>query len=206
MTNGGGYSSLRLSDKIPVGVKSYLWGVHQFILHPILVAIAWIKLYGWPWQWQIWLSFIIHDVGYLLQRCQDMDGQSGKLHPYSGAKIMLKLQGPYWHDFVLFHSRTIAKRWSAAPSKLAYADKYAICMYPRWIYVLLGSLSGEITEYVSNGLQAQSPYFNRLRFYYVEIYKKESTIRNLYTMRYIWISCLQDYMQDYIQRNVINVD
>ena len=31
-----------------VGTKSILFGVHNFVLHPPLVAIAWWRLYGFP--------------------------------------------------------------------------------------------------------------------------------------------------------------
>lgn len=31
-----------------VGTKSVLFGAHCFFIHPVFVAIAWIKLFGWP--------------------------------------------------------------------------------------------------------------------------------------------------------------
>ena len=69
-----------------IGQKSLLIGAHQFIIHPTMLAIAWTKLYGFPWDFRLWVSFIIHDWGYW--NCSDMDGAEGKQHPYLGANIM----------------------------------------------------------------------------------------------------------------------
>lgn len=32
-----------------IGTKSVLYGAHCFIIHPWFVALAWWKLYGFPW-------------------------------------------------------------------------------------------------------------------------------------------------------------
>jgi hypothetical protein len=83
-----------------VGTKSILFGVHQFILHPIFVAIAWHKLYGkYPeycyrsWSLDLpkyWFSllfcFIVHDLGYW--GSPEMDGPNGgDMHPRLGAEL-----------------------------------------------------------------------------------------------------------------------
>lgn len=68
------------------GQRSLLIGVHQFLLHPLLVAIAWIKLYGIPWNPKIWLCFLVHDWGYWF--CEDIDGDTGKNHPWFGAYMV----------------------------------------------------------------------------------------------------------------------
>jgi hypothetical protein len=128
-----------------IGTRSLLFGVHQFALHPFFVAMAWIKLYGFPWHPLIWLSFFIHDVGYW--GSEEMDGPSGDLHPYYGACIM-GLFGRKWFFFALCHSRFLAKQLNLEPSKLCMADKYAFCMYPRWLYLLLARASGEVWEYM----------------------------------------------------------
>ncbi len=31
-----------------VGTKSILFGVHNLVIHPVPVALAWWKLYGFP--------------------------------------------------------------------------------------------------------------------------------------------------------------
>lgn len=51
-----------------VGTKSVLFGAHAFWLHGFFVAAGWVKLYGPPWDVRIWLSFFLHDVGYLHRR------------------------------------------------------------------------------------------------------------------------------------------
>lgn len=47
-----------------MGTKSLLFGVHCFFIHPFTVAIAWTRLYGFPLDPRIWLSFLVHDWGY----------------------------------------------------------------------------------------------------------------------------------------------
>lgn len=69
-----------------VGTKSVLYGAHCFLLHPVLVALAWIKLYGWTWDLRIWVAFFVHDLGYWGK--PNMDGPEGETHPEAGARIM----------------------------------------------------------------------------------------------------------------------
>lgn len=73
-----------------IGTKSVLYGAHCFFLHPIFVAAAWIKLYGWPWDPRIWIAFFVHDLGYWGK--PNMDGVEGEKHVELGAKIM------HWFD------------------------------------------------------------------------------------------------------------
>jgi hypothetical protein len=154
-----------------VGTKSLLFGAHQFLLHPVFVAIAWIKLYGYPRDIRIWFSFLFHDLGYWGQ--SNMDGPEGETHPVLGAVIMNWLFDKEcedhagntfnmaqsrswtsckhcnkWYFFTLYHSRFYAKSQDAQISKLCIADKYAFCIPPRWLYLLLASASGEIWEYM----------------------------------------------------------
>jgi hypothetical protein len=149
---------------LPVGTKSLLFGVHQFFLHWIFVARAWIKLYGWTWDVRVWTCFLLHDIGYWGKR--DMNGAEGERHVELGAKVVGWLfddsrckdcgiryhdycTNRRWHDFSLFHSRHYAQTHEAQPSKLCVADKFATCMYPPKLYIFLASLSGEIDEYMS---------------------------------------------------------
>lgn len=69
-----------------VGTKSVLFGAHCFLLHPFFVAIAWIKLYGFPFDLRIWIAFFVHDLGYWGK--PNMDGPEGETHVELGAKIM----------------------------------------------------------------------------------------------------------------------
>jgi len=157
-----------------LGTKSILFGVHQFILHPIFVAIAYTRLYGFSFDIRIWVAFIVHDWGYWGKF--DMDGEEGKIHPELGAIIMHKLfdsktlicdletyrGGIYctyskkWSDFTLYHSRFYATRDEINPSKLCYADKLAFCICPCWLFIILTNLTGEIHEYMNKSQDTPS--------------------------------------------------
>jgi len=69
-----------------VGTKSVLFGAHCFFIHPIFVAIAWTKLYGFPFDPRIWVAFFVHDLGYWGK--PNMDGSEGETHVELGDKIM----------------------------------------------------------------------------------------------------------------------
>lgn len=147
-----GYASKPRNAKkghhMTIGTKSSLYGAHSFLLHPLLVAIAWTKLYGFPWDPRLMVCFILHDVGYF--GCTDMDGATGSRHPERGARIIAALFGEAWGDFCLFHSRSYATAAGAHYSKLCVADKYATALLPIWLATLLVSLTGEIDEYIGN--------------------------------------------------------
>lgn len=140
-----------------VGTKSLLYGAHCFFLHPLFVAMSWIKLYSFPWDLRIWLCFICHDWGYF--GSTSMDGEDGKLHPYLGARIM-GVFGRDWYNFSLYHSRSLAKRDNVNYSKLCVPDKYAMCVTPKWLYLLMVQATGEINEYIENAKSAPREIFN----------------------------------------------
>ncbi len=178
-----------------IGTKSLLFGAHQFILHPIFVAIAWWKLYGFPNKIQYWIAFIVHDWGYWGK--PNMDGEEGEVHPEVGAIIMHKLfdkkakvkdcgrgRSIYtgemynWYNFTLYHSRFYAKLYNQPISQLCIADKYAFCIPPKWLYILLASWSGEIYEYMHKG---------RSQYYW---HSKSA-----------WYDHVYEYMQNWIKEN-----
>lgn len=153
-----------------VGTKSVLFGVHAFWLHPFFVALAWWKLYGFPWDPRLWVAFFVHDIGYFGK--PDMDGEEGETHVFLGAEIMGYLfDKPYgrkyylkrpnsvphrdwpddksgtWYCFTFFHSRFMAKRYGSRYSRLCVADKLATVLTPSWIYIPMACLTGEIHEY-----------------------------------------------------------
>jgi hypothetical protein len=151
-----------------VGTKSLLYGVHHFMIHPITVFIAWCKLYGFPKDPRIWIAFIVHDWGYWGK--SNIDGKEGETHVELGANIMHKLfdtpmkvkdcgrgrsiyvsGNHYWYNFTIFHSRFYAEKYNHKISKLCIADKYAFCILPKWLYIILASWSGEIDEYMTKG-------------------------------------------------------
>jgi hypothetical protein len=155
-----------------IGTKSVLYGAHCFLIHPIFVAIAWIKLYGFPFDPRIWIAFFMHDLGYWGK--PNMDGPEGETHVELGARIMgflfdrnrhslsyyviLKwyielvnkpIEASYkWQNFTKYHSRFYAKKEGAMPSNLCFADKMAMCIEPDWFYLFRVNLSGEINEYM----------------------------------------------------------
>lgn len=129
-----------------IGTKSLLFGAHQFILHPIVTAIAWTMLYGVPRDPRLFVAFLVHDWGYAGK--DDMDGREGESHPIRGAAIMRLLFGKAWGDFTLYHSRFYARRRNRTYSRLAVADKLASAILPPWIYVPMVLATGEIQEYM----------------------------------------------------------
>ena len=106
---------------------------------------AWIKLYGFPLDPRLWISFFVHDIGYLGK--PNMDGAEGETHVELGAKIM-GIFGKKWADFSRYHSRFYAKKDGVNYSKLCVADKLAICLEPMWLYLPRVNWSGEINEYM----------------------------------------------------------
>jgi len=128
-----------------VGTKSVLFGVHQFIWHPITVFLAWCELYGLP-NWKECICIIVHDWGYW--GSPNMDGEEGAGHAERSALMVA-----WWFGFseeyreVLYHSRGAAKKDQASPSKLCWADKLSIKYDPWFLYLPRAILSGEIKEY-----------------------------------------------------------
>ena len=131
-----------------IGTKSILFGVHQFIWHPLFVAAAWYKLYGFPYDIRLWFAFVMHDWGYWGK--PNMDGAEGETHPETGGRLMTKLFGKEWGDFCLLHSRYYARKLERNMSKLCVADKMAFTLMPFWFYVTIAKLSGEWYEYTGN--------------------------------------------------------
>lgn len=161
-----------------IGTKSVLFGAHQFLIHPLFVALAWWQLYGFPWDPRLWVAFFVHDLGYLGK--PNMDGPEGESHPWLGARIMGRLfdreitPSPddltclcgddkrsgliacercikaryFWKEFTLYHSRFLARRHGEQISRLCVADKLAGCLEPDWFYLLRVIATGEIEEYM----------------------------------------------------------
>jgi len=109
-----------------VGTKSVLYGAHCVALHPWFLAVAWSRLYGFPWDIRLWFAFALHDVGYFSR--SDMDGLAGETHVELGARIMTSLFGESWGAFTAAHSRYWAKRNGRQFSRLCVADKLAFVL------------------------------------------------------------------------------
>lgn len=129
-----------------MGTRSLLFGAHQFLLHPLLVFIAWWRLFGFPADPRLWLVFVIHDWGYWGK--PNMDGPEGETHVEWAANACLALFGPDWRDLCLYHSRFYAKRDGRPFSRLCVADKLVIVMEPSWLYLPRVWLTGEVWEYM----------------------------------------------------------
>jgi len=152
-----------------IGTRSLLCGAHCFFIHPWFVALAWYKLWGFPKDIRLWFAFFLHDIGYWGK--PNMDGAEGETHVELGAKIMHRLFDTHcymcergrafgcycedlrhdfkWHDFCLYHSRYYARKANKPFSRLCVADKLAFAMTPKWLYLPMVWLTGELKEYMS---------------------------------------------------------
>jgi hypothetical protein len=150
-----------------IGTKSVLFGVHQFAIHPLVLAFAWWQLHRFrrvadayvttslldP---RLWFAFVVHDLGYIGK--PNMDGFEGEEHPRFGATILGELFGGHWYCFSLYHSRYFAKREGMAPSALCLADKQAIVTEPSWLYLPRAKATGELAEYLAVGRKRAIAY------------------------------------------------
>ena len=129
-----------------VGTKSLLFGAHNIIIHPVLVFIAWWRLYGFPFDPRLWIAFLVHDWGYFGK--SDMDGSEGETHVELGARIM-RIFGRRWEEFARHHSRYYSRRDGVQPSQLCYADNLALCCeWPR-LSLVRTRITGELCEYMA---------------------------------------------------------
>lgn len=126
------------------GTKSVLFGVHQFIWHPVTVWLAWLDLYGCPTWWEL-VCIIVHDIGYIGK--SEMDGPEGHKHPELGAKVAGMIAGDKARQECLGHSRSYAEANGIPTSRLCWADKWSPMYDPVHFYWLRGNASGEIHEY-----------------------------------------------------------
>lgn len=161
----------------PVGTRSLLFGVHQFLWHPWTVYRAWRYLYGKP-SWREVVCIFLHDLGYFGK--PNMDGEEGGRHPEVGARIAGRLFGDEYRKLVLYHSRHYANLQGELPSKLCWADKLSIAFDPKWFYLLRARCTGEIKEYRANGSSfvavsmSDSQWFDWITDHFVEAAKAGS--------------------------------
>ena len=167
-----------------IGTRSLLFGVHQFLWHPLTVGLAWKKIYRrWPTR-EEWLAIFCHDAGYW--GCPNIDGQEGRLHPERGAQIGIRIaialgwDWPRVQALILGHSREYAKRHGAEISDLCWPDKYSIFFEPRWFYLLRSTLSGELDEFQENATKSGHLPPNHTRREWFDNYKQRvrKTITN----------------------------
>jgi len=154
------------------GTKSLLFGVHQFIWHPVTVLLAWHKLYGWP-NWKELVCIIIHDWGYW--NCEHIDNEKGQEHPLWAARKASKWFGWEYYNFCLYHSRHLAKHLEHEPSKLCWADKLSLLYEPWWLYIPRAKLSGELKEYRENAEKSGHLSINKTNREWLQWIKKYMT-------------------------------
>jgi hypothetical protein len=125
-------------------IRSYLFGMHNPILHSITITIAWIRLFHTLPSFKELLCIIFHDIGYLRQTT--IDGDDNK-HPEFGAYLCGALLGKKYYLLCIAHSRDYAKNLNIPLSKLGYTDKASILIYPNWLFNLIIHFGGEADEY-----------------------------------------------------------
>lgn len=132
------------------GTKSILFGVHQFVLHPLTVYAAWIWSYRKLPNWREAVCIVIHDWGYWGKT--NMDDEEGEKHVEWAAAFALRFLDevdspcPYW-NLCIFHSRHYARKYQIQPSQLCWADKASLLFEAWWTYLPRAWASGELTEY-----------------------------------------------------------
>jgi hypothetical protein len=127
------------------GTKSILFGVHQFLIHPVTVFLAWVWLYRKLPNWRECVCILIHDWGYV--GYDQMDSKGGEKHPEYAAGIAYQWLGDYYYRLCLFHSRHYARQAGIEPSLLCWADKFSLYFERWWTYLPRARLSGELIEY-----------------------------------------------------------
>ncbi|MDO8931545.1 MAG: hypothetical protein Q7U97_04050 [Rhodocyclaceae bacterium] len=132
-----------------VGTKSVLFGVHQFLLHPIIVLMAWWIIYRKLPTLHELAAIATHDLGYW--GAPNIDGPEGEAHPKRMAAWWRCHFGAFGKRVaidILGHSRFHARTNGLPLSRLFQPDKLSTALYPRWLYLVLANLSGEIHEYM----------------------------------------------------------
>jgi len=130
---------------VNTGLRSYIAGMHHPIFHSAAVTIGWIKLYSQLPSIKEFLCIIFHDIGYIAQKY--VDGPDDR-HPELGAR-MCSIFGTQYYILCATHSRDYSRKLKLHVSKLCYADKYALLVYPNWFHWLLIHFGGEVYEYYS---------------------------------------------------------
>jgi hypothetical protein len=116
------------------GTKSVLLGAHQFILHPILVLIQFMRFHKRFPQWWELVGIFLHDMGYCGLNYLS-NKKSKPLHVYRSAALAKKLlsklgRGDEVFEFIMGHLGTYPVR-----SDLYWPDKLSQLITPKsWLY------------------------------------------------------------------------
>ena len=128
-----------------LGTKTLLFGTHQFVIHPALMIVAFLKIHKRRPSMSEFLAIVVHDWGYW--GCDGIDTGGGENHPYAGARIMERLYGAHGRHLVLGHSTNTCNKNGVGKSSLYLPDKYYFVLLPVFMHWLLARLSGECAEY-----------------------------------------------------------
>lgn len=123
--------------------RSYLVGMHNPIIHTATIIMAWTRLFASFPNIKELLCILVHDIGYLGQT--SIDGEDNR-HPEFGAQ-MCSVLGHEYYQLCIAHSREYAQLLGLPLSRLGYADKGSVLMYPNWLFKRLIYLGGEAEEY-----------------------------------------------------------
>ncbi len=115
------------------GTKSFLFGCHQFLLHPYFILKAWRFWYGKYPNWRKIICIFIHDIGIIGLNYLEKGQKDG--HSYKGAYLAYKLfdKNRKWGsfcagDFCVGHTdESLYPR-----SKLFIPDKISYLFAPLW--------------------------------------------------------------------------
>lgn len=179
-----------------IGTRSVLFGAHQFLLHPLFLAVAWQKLYGFPWDLRLWAAFFVHDLGYL--GSGDMDGPEGEKHVELGARIMRTLFGDSWGEFCGRHSRYYARARGLSVSRLCVADKLAFVLTPNWLYLPMTVATGEIFEYIERSVDRQAGDRS--------FRQSELTLLKPNAAPADWLKAIKSYTSRWVEANQFSAD
>jgi len=104
---------------------------------------------------------------------------------WAWAHLSLTHERVIWGNEALFHSRYLAKRYGAQPSRLCMADKLAIALTPAWLYLPMVRLTGEVREYMAHA---------RHRIEGNEQVSESEKAKLLSGAEYDWYRGVQEYM------------
>jgi len=124
--------------KLSEGTKSYLFGCHQFLLHPLWVLIAWrLEYKSWPKWWEL-VCIFLHDIG-ICGREYLSNKKAKKGHWYLGARESSWLFNSGLFSFMhlglkpyLFIAGHSPSESGHPESKLYRADKRSWLVAPIW--------------------------------------------------------------------------
>lgn len=127
------------------GTKSYLFGCHQFLLHPLWVLMAWkLEYKAWPCWWEL-ICILLHDVGICGRQYMSND-KAKEGHWELGAALSSKIimyltprrkrltlsPTPYWYRARKLIAGHCPNESHLPKSKLFIPDKRSFLVAPIW--------------------------------------------------------------------------